>query len=65
MKNVSTVAEGEEKIYMEPNIHIRIPEYTYIYVPESLCRQTHRTFPSENQLTNQLKRKKLFECQGI
>ena len=25
MKNVSTAAEGEEKTYMECNIHIRIP----------------------------------------
>ena len=58
MKNVTTAGEGEEKTYMKPNIYIRM--YLNHFAGEHIAH----AFPSNNQLSNHLKKSTLFECQG-
>ena len=59
MKNATTAAEGEEKTYKKPNIHIWIPLYSCMYL-NHFAGEHIAHFPSNNQLSNHLKKNQLY-----
>ena len=64
MKNATTAADGEEKTYKKPNIHIWIPQYSCMYLNHFAGEHIAHFHPTINWAIT-WKKKTLFESQGI